>query len=141
MNKLVDSWLIQLHKTTKNLAILEGSFLNFNRDLMATSGTERSYILKLSDYNNAKPKQRNIDLSEIDKMVKTREHKYTTEASLRINDANGMKRPDEVVVIHYDSKEDGEIFRKNNGDILIKIGQFNQNHLTQFSYLIAHSNR
>lgn len=138
---ITDSWLVQLNKTTKNLAILEGAFLDLNRDLMTSSGTERAYIIKLSDYNNANPKQRDIDLSEIDKMVKTREHKYTNEAAFSINDAYGMKRTDEVTVIHYDFKEDGDIFRENNGDILTKIGQFNQNHLTQFAYLIAQSNR
>ncbi|MBV1911396.1 MAG: hypothetical protein KUG78_19040 [Kangiellaceae bacterium] len=140
-NKLASSWIEQLQSTTKNLVILEGAFLNLEQSSITGSGTSRSYIFKLSDYNNIDPSQRTEDLIELGEMVETREHKYTTEAFVRVNNAFGMNRPDELVVIHYDSKEDGEKFRLNNADILSNIGEFNQAHLTQFSYLFAQSNR
>lgn len=140
-NKSTNSWIKLLQSTTKNLAILEGAFLNLDQSSITSSGTNRSYIFKLSDYNNIDPGKRTADLVELGKMVETREHKYTTEAFVRVNNAFGMNRPDEVVVIHYDSTKDGEKFRQNNEDILNKIGKFNQSHLTQFSYFFAQSNR
>ncbi len=139
--KLDEIWISQLNKNTTNLSLLEGAFLTLDKKSMGSSGIKRAYILKLSKYRKLISKQRISDLSEIDELVKSREHKYTTEAYFQINDHFGVEQPDEVVVIHYDSQEAGNLFRSRNEDILTKIGEFNKEHLVQFKYLIAISNR
>ena len=53
----------------------------------------------------------------------------------------GMTTPDEVVVLYYDDSKSGDRFRKNNGDILEKIGAFNKSHLVEFAYFSASSTR
>jgi len=52
-----------------------------------------------------------------------------------------MTTPDEVVVLYYDDPKSGDRFRKNNGDILEKIGAFNKSHLVDFAYFTASSMR
>lgn len=129
--------------SVENFALLEGAVTQFGGFGLAESGNDNSYIFKLSDYNNTSPRQRNVDLMKLDSLVKTRPDRYKTEAFLRVQDAYGMKRPDEVVVIYYDSAGAGERFRSNdeNGDVMKLIGTFNNDHLTQASYLVAQSNR
>ena len=129
--------------STEYLALIEGPVNQFGSLGLAKSGSSNSYIFKLSEYNNITPKRRNTDLMKLDHLVKTRIDRYKAEAFVRVTDAFGMKRPDEVVVIYYDSAESGERFRGNdkNSDIMGLIGKFNKEHLTQASYLIAQSNR
>jgi hypothetical protein len=123
--------------------LLEGPVSQFGKFGLAIPGSNNSYIFKLGDYNNVATKQRNRDLMTLESLVKTRKDRYKTEAFIRVEDARGMKRPDEVVVIFYDSTESGNRFRDNdnNNDIMTLIGQFNKDHLTQASYLVAQSNR
>jgi len=45
------------------------------------------------------------------------------------------------VIIYYPQAQQGKKFRKNNPDILQKIGDFNKNHLTKFAYLFGTSTR
>ncbi len=135
--KLIDG----LQKSTENLMLVEGPVSQFGEFALSKSGVNKSYIIKLSDYNNTNPKKRDMDVKSLGEIAQTRNHHYKTEAFVRITNAHGMKRPDEAVVIYYDSPKDGPLFRKNNEDLMEKIGQFNQDHLTQFSYIAALSNR
>jgi len=137
------SWIDELNEGTGNLVLFEGSFINLDSSSISLPGEKRSYILKLSDYNNTNPSKREADLARLDEMVKTRQHKYSSEAYLNISAAYGMERPDEAVFIFYPSMEDGEKFRndKNNADIMAGIEAFNRDHLSQFSYFVATSNR
>jgi hypothetical protein len=132
-----------LKDSTENLMLVEGPVSQFGSFGLAKSGNNNSYIFKLSDYNNISIEQRNRDLMKLGSLVKTRKDRYKTEAFIRVTDAYGMQRPDEVVVIYYDSPEAGERFRANdkNADIMALLGKFNKEHLTQASYLIAQSNR
>jgi len=136
-------WIDKLNKATKNLALFEGNFNLRDASSISQPGDKRSYIIKLSDYNNINPSKRNSDLKQLGEMVQTRKHKYTNEAYVHISAAYGIKRPDEVVLIHYPSNKDGEKFRNNKGnaDIMAGIEAFNRDHLTQFSYFVAASNR
>ena len=52
-----------------------------------------------------------------------------------------MAIPDEVVVIHYDTPQQGEAFRRRNPDILQRIGAFNRRHLLEFVYISATDER
>ena len=137
------TWINKLNIATKNLSLFEGSMKFRDSSSIALPGERRSYIIKLSDYNNINPSKRDTDLARLGQMVQTRQHKYTSEAYVNISDTYGMERPDEVVLIHYPSKEDGDKFRNNsnNADIMTGIGAFNRDHLTQFSYFVAVSNR
>ncbi len=137
------TWVDKLNQAIGNLALFEGPFKFRDSSSISLPGARRSYILKLSDYNNINPGKRNADLARLGEMVQTREHKYTSEAYVNVSVTYGMERPDEVVLIHYPSKEDGEKFRNNksNADIMAGIGAFNREHLTQFSYFVAVSNR
>ena len=135
------SLITSLNKVTENLMLVEGPVSQFGEFALSNSGVNKSYIIKLSDYNNANPKKREIDVNKLGAMAQSRKHHYKTEAFVRITNAHGLKRPDEAVVIYYDTPKDGPLFRKNNEDLMEKIGQFNQDHLTQFSYIAALSNR
>ena len=39
-----------------------------------------------------------------------------------------------MVGLYYDDPKSGDRFRKNNGDILEKIGAFTKSHLVDFAY-------
>ncbi len=133
----------ELRNSIDHLALIEGSINQFGRLGLAKPGNNNSYIFKLSDYNNSAPERRNNDLIKLNNIVNTRTDKYKNEAFIRVNNAYGMKRPDEVVVIYYDSVESGERFRANNKnqEIMALIGKFNKDHLTRAGYSIAKSNR
>lgn len=138
-----NNWIDKMNQRVENLAIFEG-VVRFSGSASASlPGNRRSYILKLSDYNNINPQKRNADLARLDQMVQVRKNKYTLEAQLDISAAYGMRRPDEVVLIHYPSEEAGAKFRNNdsNADIMAGIGNFNRDHLIQFIYFSAASNR
>ncbi len=137
------TWIDQLNETTGNLVLFEGPFKRRNSASISAPGERRSYILKLSDYNNINPGKRGADLAWLGETVQTRQHKYTSEAHVNISATHGMERPDEVVFIHYPSMEDGEKFRNNkdNADVMAGIEAFNRDHLSQFSYFVATSNR
>ncbi|MEH6347414.1 MAG: hypothetical protein V7785_20120 [Bermanella sp.] len=136
-----EALITSLEQTTENLMLVEGPVSQFGEFSLSKSGVNKSYIIKLSDYNNSSPQHRERDVKALGKIAQTRAHHYKTEAFVRITNAHGMARPDEAVVIYYDTPKDGPLFRKNNEDLMEKIGQFNQDHLTQFSYIAALSNR
>lgn len=137
------TWIDQLNETTGNLVLFEGTIKDRDSSSIPLPGDRRSYILKLSDYNNINPSKREADLARLGEMVQTRQHKYTSEAYVGISATYGMNRPDEVVFIHYPSMEDGEKFRNNkeNADVMAGIETFNRDHLSQFVYFVATSNR
>jgi len=139
--KSAQSVIESLNNETHNLVLLEGHDSQSNKLSPIEPGTNRSYIFKLSDYNNTSPVQRNLDLAQLNTSAQSVEHHYVTEASIRVHDAYGMERPDELVVIYYDSATDGQKFRDNNPELMGKIGRFNQDHLTRFSYISAETNR
>jgi len=130
-----------LNNETQNFVLLEGHDNLSTKHSSTEPGTNRSYIFKLSDYNNTSPEKRNLDLAKLNTSAQSVEHHYMTEAFIRVRDAYGMERPDELVVIYYNSATDGQKFRDNNPELMGKIGQFNNDHLTRFSYISAESNR
>ncbi len=130
-----------LNQNTNNLILLEGKDNQRSGGNLTANGTQRSYIFKLSNYNNRSPKQRDVDLMQLTTGSKKPKYHYVTEASIRIDEAYGMERPDKLTIMYYQSADDGKKFRHNNPDLMKKIGQFNQDHLTQFSYISAQSNR
>ena len=132
---LINRW----HKKTNNLILLEGPLSDGERMALTQAGNSRSYLFKLSDYNNSSPAQRNQDLKQLGHSVANVHNRYKTEAFIRIDDAYGIERPDELVVIYYESMAAAEAFREKNTEVLESIGRFNQQHLTQYSYLIADS--
>ncbi len=139
--KSSETLITSLEQTTENLMLVEGPVSQFGEFALSKSGVNKSYIIKLSDYNNSSPQHRERDVKALGEIAQTRAHHYKTEAFVRITNAHGIARPDEAVVIYYDTPKDGPLFRKNNEDLMEKIGQFNQDHLTQFSYIAALSNR
>jgi len=141
VQKSAQSLIASLNNETHNLVLLEG-YDSLPSKLSSTEpGTNRSYIFKLSDYNNTSPLQRDLDLAQLSTSAQSVEHHYITEAFIRIHNAYGMERPDEFVVIYYNSATDGQMFRDNNPELMAKIGRFNQDHLTRFSYITAETNR
>ncbi|MGH7818476.1 MAG: hypothetical protein ACREQ9_01760 [Candidatus Binatia bacterium] len=78
---------------------------------------------------------------EIQQQVGARADRYQTEAIVTPSRAAGMTTPDEVVVLYYDDPKVAERFRNDNGDILAKIGGFNESHLVEFAYFTASSTR
>ena len=139
--KSANSLIERLNNETQNLVLLEGIDSQSNKLSSTEPGNNRSYILKLSDYNNTSPVQRNLDFAQLNNSAQSVEHHYKTEAFIRVDNAYGMERPDELVVIYYNSASDGQKFRDNNPGLMAKISRFNQDHLTRFSYISAETNR
>lgn len=97
----------------------------------------RAYVIKISRYRNLDPDRRESDLAEINALADERADSWKTEALVRGASAVGMPTPDEVVVIHYETPEQGKAFRRRNPDILERIGAFNGEHLLEFVYISA----
>lgn len=135
------SILKKINAAGNNSKFLEGPINQFGSLGLSESGTGRSYIIKLSDYNHISPQQREAELLSLSADVSHIKDRYTAEASIHVVNAQGMSRPDDVTVIYYNSPESGNKFRKNNPGYLIRIKQFNEKHLKKFSYLVAVSNR
>jgi len=138
--KLAQPMIENLNNKTDNLVLLEGPDSQPNKSSI-DPGTKRSYIFKLSDYNNVSPAQRDLDLAQLNTSARSVKHHYMTEAFIRVHDAYGIERPDELVVIYYSSAENGQKFREDNPDLMENISQFNRSHLTRFSYISAESSR
>jgi len=118
----------------KMITILEGDLSAYANAEPVSKVTGRSYIIKISHYNNEDTDQREGTLKKLSQMVKTRAHNYKTEAIIDVNRALGMATPDEAVLIYYDQAGDGEKFRAGNPDIMKVLGRFNKNHLNDYIY-------
>ena len=129
----------ELDKSSENLILVEGPMLQFSLAL-EHPGDQRSYLFKFSDYNNLSPEQRRTDVQKLSAQAEQRQYHYNSEAFIRINDAYGIARPDELVVIYYSSEAQAQKFRDQNLDLMQQIGKFNQQHLTRYSYIGAKSN-
>ncbi|EPJ53950.1 MAG: hypothetical protein OFPI_08780 [Osedax symbiont Rs2] len=129
-----------LDDSSENLILVEGPMLQFADLALEHRGDKRSYLFKLSDYNNQAPEQRRSDVQKLSAQAAQRQNHYNSEAFIRINDAYGIARPDELVVIYYNFEAQGQKFRDQNPDLMRQIGKFNQQHLTRYSYIGAKSN-
>lgn len=127
----------QLFAHADPVIMVEGGlkFLSENAD--APGANKRSYIMKLSHYNNVDPKAREADFNALGKAVDGLADQYQAEAFVDVRRAVGMQTPDEVAAIYYDSPEAGNRFRENNGPILQKVGAFNKTHMDSFVYFYA----
>lgn len=121
--------------------LLQGPIIDSDGGKPEESGVQREYILKVSNFNNKNPKTRNEDLTAIQSALPPRPVRYVTEAYIRVFDAVGMPRPDEAVVLYYDTPGHGDRFRSEYKDVLTAIGGFNQRHLDGFVYYSARSKR
>ncbi len=121
--------------------VLEGPIA----DMPGASGggeiTDRQYILKISYYNNRDIDGRARALADIDVFTSALPDRYIVESFIGVNHASGMATPDEIVVIYYDSPEQGERFRQNNDEVLDMVGEFNGDHLDEFVYFVGKANR
>lgn len=117
--------------------ILEGPIVDLPNSVGDGDVEGREYILKISHYNNKDIGGRSKSLANIDHRISTLSDKYITESFIGVTHASGMLTPDEAVIIYYDSKEQGERFRRNNSEILGLIGDFNNEHVNEFVYLIG----
>lgn len=117
--------------------ILEGPIINPSKNNGNGKIEDREYILKISHYNNKNIDSRSMSLENLNDYTSTLAGKYIIESFIGVTHASGMQTPDEVVVIYYDSPEQGERFRKNNGDVIGMIGEFNAEHLREFVYFVG----
>jgi len=127
-----------LLRDAKNLRLLEGNALYTEHNNQSTPG-KRAYVIKISHYNNDDPSKRDADLAAIDERVLQSSGRYQNELFIDVARAQGMERPDEVVVLFYDTPQAGDAFRDSNGAILKMIGGFNQAHITRFTYVSGQS--
>ncbi|MFT5163262.1 MAG: hypothetical protein ACI9FJ_001848 [Alteromonadaceae bacterium] len=128
-----------LSSVVKNLSIVEGDLNKFGQSSLIDKGENRSYLIKLSYYNNKNVNKRNKDLAMMGMNGSSRANHYKTEAFIDVTKAQGMTRPDEAVVIYYDSPKEGTSFRINNEDFIEEIGKFNVEHLNGFAYYFGAS--
>ena len=131
----------ELNQDLEYMIAVEGTSILHDKISFEKTATARSYILKISHYNNGNPVQRDGDLSTLEDLVHPRINTYKTEAFVGITKAYGIPTPDEAVIIYYDSPDAGNRFRENNPDILEKIANFNDKHLNDFIYYVAQSRR
>ena len=121
--------------------ILEGPIADMPDGVGNGNVDERQYIFKISYYNNRDIDGRTIDLANIDAFTSALPDRYIVESFIGVNKASGMPTPDEIVVIYYDSPEQGDRFRQNNDEALGMVGEFNADHLNEFVYLVGKANR
>lgn len=140
-NKTTRALLNPLQNTTNHLVLIEGELTLSEAMKPAPVGKNRSYILKISYYNNVNPDRRDDDFTHIGQLKSQRPNHYQSEASINVSRAIGITTPDKISIIYYPQSQQGKQFRKNNPDILQKIGDFNKAHLTQFGYLFGASTR
>jgi hypothetical protein len=129
--------LESLSKGGENIALFEGSLINFEEPASVSEASDRQYVLKLGYYNNNDLNARNKELVELGEMSSERYGVWSNEALLQVHRASGLATPDEVVVIYYDTPEIAEDFRDNNQDVLERVSAFNDAHLNGFTYLIG----
>jgi len=127
--------------TATNMKLVEGKLDQFETARLSDEGSGREYIIKLSHFNNQTPGKRHSDLNLLDELAKKREDHYVLEGFIDVQRAQGLRRPDEVVVISYSSPIAAHRFRENNADLMDKIGKFNVDHLSEFVYLSGMSSR
>ncbi|MEH6630673.1 MAG: hypothetical protein V7776_07600 [Halopseudomonas aestusnigri] len=134
-------FLADLGKGSDYIAAMEGTpFFQDTASFKRNAG-ERSYILKVSHYNNSNPKKRDLDLAHLGETVQPRADAYQLETFVGTTQAYGMPTPDEAVVLYYDNAAAGDRFRDNNPDVLNKVIDFNDKHLTDYIYYFAQSRR
>ncbi len=125
-----------LPDTAQPFLLLEGDLQEF--DVAGGSqADQREYLLKLSYYTNSDPVGRSKDLATLAEIVAPLDDPYRTESFLEVHRALGLRTPDEVVTLFYDSPEAGNRFRAANRAVLEKVGAFNKAHLLSFVYLVA----
>ena len=135
------NWADELKKHVSNVVLLEGNMDIPNILASENKSSERSYIIKISHFNNLNPKQRNVDLKHLGELVSKVAPKYNVESQLHITNTYGMPSPNKITTIYYHSAAEGDNFRSNNRDILEKISNFNNDHIESFVYLFANSAR
>ncbi|WP_419905826.1 hypothetical protein [Kiloniella sp.] len=134
-------FLADLGKGSDYIAAMEGTPFFQDTVSFKKQAGERSYILKVSHYNNSNPTKRDLDLAHLGETVRPRDDAYQLESFLGTTQAYGMTTPDEAVVLYYDTTAAGDRFRDNNPDVLDKVVDFNDKHLTDYIYYIAQSRR
>eukprot|EP00903_Cladosiphon_okamuranus_P002060 g2058.t1 len=97
--------------------LLEGDLREFEVPA-ATQANQREYLIKLSYYTNSDLSGRAEDLKALAEAVAPLDDPYKTESFLEVHRASGLRTPDEVVTIFYDSPEAGNRFRAANQAIL-----------------------
>lgn len=133
--------VLKLRSAAANLIALEGP-LTLQAGAQVTSPRRaRSYIFKVSHYNNTDINRREDDLSALNRIAEKRPDRYRTQSEIAVTHAIGMARPDEVVILFYDSPAQGKRFRKANPKLLKRIGAFNKRHLTKAVYYISSTER
>ena len=102
---------------------------------------QRVYTIKLSQFNNTMPEQRDQDLASIGSEAASRPHAWSNELVIAVDRAWGIPKPDDVTVLYYRSPEDAKTFRKQNKDILEQVGAFNKAHLNSYVYASGSAKR
>lgn len=129
--------LAGLVKSAALQAAFEGQLMDLDTSAGEENVSQRQYILKLGNYNNQDPTSRAVEAAAIGKMVENLPDRYTAEASVEVHRAYGMRTPDEVVVLSYQTPAAGDRFRDNNQSVLEAVGAFNKKHLESFVYLVG----
>ncbi len=125
----------------KAVAVLEGALVDMPSPSDNKEISNRQYVLKVSHYNNLDTDARERDLDLLTKEAELRPDAYAAESFIAVNRALGMQTPDEVVVLFYDTPEQGDRFRKNNPDVMGKVDNFNKSHLDEHIYYVGKAAR
>lgn len=132
---------LKLRSAAANLIALEGPLTLQEGAQVTSPRLARSYIFKVSHFNNKDVNRRQDDLSALNRIAEKLPGRYRTQSEIAVTDAIGMGRPDEVVILFYDSPAQGKRFRKANPKLLKRIGAFNKRHLTKLIYYISSTDR
>jgi hypothetical protein len=129
--------LDELIDGARRIALFEGGLASAEPQATGAEISGRQYIVKISMNNNTDSVVRQRELTEIGGRVAEREDRYSPEAAIDVSRAVGAQRPDEVLLLYYDSPEAGDRFRSNNPDIMQAISQFNSRHVDSFVYYVG----
>ena len=109
--------------------------------LAAPTEPDRSYVIKLSRYNDSAPEDRDRDVAAINMEAASRANGFRNEAVIAVTRTSGVDELDEVTLLYYESPAQGKAFREANGDLLKRIGAFNEAHLVDYVYMNASAER
>lgn len=119
---------------------LEGA-LTGSSGLAAPTEPGRSYVIKLSRYNDNAPADRDRDVAAINLDAATRANGFRNEAVIAVTRTSGVDALDEVTLLYYESAAQGKAFREANSDLMKRIGAFNKAHLVDYVYMNASAER
>ena len=125
-------FISQLSAITDDLNLTEGN-LNIVSDKVPTEESE--YLIKVSYFNNLKPKVRLDSLAKIDSSARKIKNAWVDDSILQPTSSVGVIQADNLTFLYCPKAGQGKSFRESNPKLMNEIGSFNRIHVERVTYL------